>query len=103
MEKQNEYYVDGIKAIPTHYGVKLILQKSGIPAVTPQANPTGNQQVLQVPYTDVAEVNMSHEHAKVLVIYMHRILRDYEEQEGYKIPLAKSIIEAQKINLEKEW
>ena len=60
---------------------------------------TGQQPHKQVP---VAAIHMSQEHAKIMIIQMHRALKTYEETRNAPIQLDPRIAEENKVT-DKDW
>ena len=90
------YYVDGVQIALTEHGAKLFVQ-TAFPLLGPE--PAGQ---MQVKLKTELMLNFSHEHLKLLTIYMHRQLVAYEK-DNEVIPLNKKVIETQKIDLKAEW
>ena len=90
------YFADGIQMAFTDHGPKLLIQTAD-----PMVAPTPQGQ-LEMKIKIVAQVNLTYEHLKLFALIAHRQLVQYEKDND-PIVLKKSIIEAQKIDLAKEW
>lgn len=90
-------YVDGIQIALTEHGAKLMIQSADA-----NIKAGGNSGQIQMDLKISALLNLSHEHLKLFTIYAHRQLREWEKENG-DIPLAKKVLESQKIDLKTEW
>lgn len=92
-------YSDAYQMQVTPWGVNLLFLVTEIEA---QTGPTGVTAPQPHKQTPVAAIHMSAEHAKIMVIQMHRALKTYEETRKAPIQLDPRIAEDNKVT-DKDW